>query len=195
MMQLDLLETPQEAPKDHSLFLAVMPDRPAAEAILEHANSLRNGRGSLRPIHHLHVSLHGFGNFSEIPESIVSKVEQACAKVANKTAPCEIIFDRVMRYGGGSVVMTDTASANESLKEMHRALERELLLSGASKSISNSLSPHVTMLYDAPSIDDQAMRPFAWTAREIVLIDSWQGKTQYKILGRWALGGHLIPPV
>ena len=44
--------------------------------------------------------------------------------------------------------------------------------------------PHVTLLYDARSVDEHPIQPIFWTVTEFVLIRSMKG---HDYLGRWPL--------
>ena len=50
-------------------------------------------------------------------------------------------------------------------------------------------APHLTLLYDACRVDEQAIDPVGWTVREFVLVHSLLGQTTYIPLGRWPLRG------
>jgi 2'-5' RNA ligase len=52
-----------------------------------------------------------------------------------------------------------------------------------------AFAPHITLWWDEERIEAQPTAPVAWTAREIVLIDSIQGEGRHNHLARWPLGG------
>jgi 2'-5' RNA ligase len=47
--------------------------------------------------------------------------------------------------------------------------------------------PHLTLLYDERSIEEQQIERIGWTVTEFVLVHSLLGRGQYDILGRWPL--------
>jgi len=49
-------------------------------------------------------------------------------------------------------------------------------------------TPHVTLLYDAQRIAENAIAPVTWTVRELVLVHSRRGEGRYVQLGRWRAG-------
>jgi 2'-5' RNA ligase len=52
---------------------------------------------------------------------------------------------------------------------------------------ARSFTPHMTLLYDARSVEARAIEPVAWTVREFVLVHSRWGRTQHILLGHWPL--------
>lgn len=178
-----------EGKPDRHLFLAIRPKGLVAEEIVKVSHQVSGGRGTPRPIEHLHVSLNGLGQFIEVPEKMVRAVDEACAKVVAKTKPFPISFTKVMPFGGGSMVMTAEADDNPLLRAMYQALERELMWSGAKRTISKSLTPHLTMRYGEHRVQEQRVARLSWVVREIELINSWQEHTHYDLLGSWELRG------
>lgn len=50
-----------------------------------------------------------------------------------------------------------------------------------------SFRPHLTLAYSSCHHAEIPVPPVSWLAREFVLIESWQKRTHYRLLGRWPL--------
>jgi 2'-5' RNA ligase len=59
-----------------------------------------------------------------------------------------------------------------------------LTRSGLRRVTNTNFTPHVTLLYDARSVDEHPIQPIDWTVTEVVLIRSMKG---HAYLGRWLL--------
>lgn len=189
---------PRTPPK-FNLFLAVLPDRFAAEQALGIGSSfLKEHRtsGRLRPLSKLHVSLNG-GGFDELPEDVLEKFSSAmkrAAEVIVPHTPCfEITFDRLSTFGYGNgdrpLVLTqdkEDDDSNAELKRLYEAiLEADRAIFGPMH--KSRFLPHMTLLYGKHQVQDQKAGPLSWTAREVVLILSERGADKYQILGQWPL--------
>jgi 2'-5' RNA ligase len=101
--QLELFESANRLPHAYSVFLALFPKQDAVQHIANHAPSIRGHHGltgRLRPLDHLHISLHWLGDFPEVPQSVSPAIAQACQRIADQTSPLEIQLDRVTSYRG-----------------------------------------------------------------------------------------------
>jgi 2'-5' RNA ligase len=177
------------------LFFALQPDAETAARI--HALALRL-RGVLalqgRPlaVERLHVTLCFLGNHPALPPDLV-----AAADAVAKTLSCaafELCFDQVMSFGSSrdlsgratAVVLCcdeDCAPLSALRNQLAAALSR----TGKFQLEARSFKPHVTLLYDRHAVSPQEVAATCWTAREFVLVHSLVGKSEHRVLGRYAL--------
>ncbi|HKT95401.1 MAG TPA: 2'-5' RNA ligase family protein [Paraburkholderia sp.] len=184
---------PQLAP-EHHLFFAVMPDPDTAARIAGMNGWLRSElriKTRLLGTERLHITLHSLGNFVRVPEMIVARACAAAAAATIDVPPFGVTLDRIFSFNGqpGHWPLVLTGSAGlDALTGFQRRLGSAL--GRARLRVSRArFTPHLTLLYGEGKLDPRAIEPVAWTVRELVLIDSWVGKTYYDIKGRWPLKG------
>jgi 2'-5' RNA ligase len=167
------------------LFLAAVPDPNTAARIHQLAGILKRAHkfsGKLIAPERLHVSLFFLGGLSE-PD-----IEAACAAAAEVRAePFEVLFDRTASFRGkrGSrpfVLVGDDGL--QRLESFRRMLGAAMMRSGLRRVANSNFTPHVTLLYDARSVEEYPIPPVVWTVTEFVLIRSLGG---HACLGRWPL--------
>lgn len=184
---------PTETPFDH-LFFAVMPDAAAARRISALAEDLRRehalrGR-ALRP-ERFHVSLRSLGSVDrsrELPRGFVARASKAAADV--NVPAFEVVFDRVCSFGrgrGSRPIVLRGGAGLVSVHALQQALEERLRAEGFIANSRSKFTPHLTLLYGEHDIAPRAVDPIAWTVRELVLIRSSVGRSEYRFLGRWPL--------
>ena len=191
--QLDLFGVPEPAPLKYGVFLAIFPDQFTADHIVEQAAEIckrHRLRGRLRPIHHLHISLHSLGGYSAVPYKILPFVAEICKAAIANMPPFGITLDRVISFRGGftnrPVVLINHSDGNAALTQLHHTIGTEL-----SKYLRHSrnlgFNPHLTLLYDQQSIPEEPIDPISWKVDEIVLVCSEVTATKYERLGHWEL--------
>lgn len=185
---LDGLAAPH--PTDR-LFLAVMPSTAAAARMAALAGDLRERlrlQGRPRPTSHLHVTLHHLGDFAGLPQQRVEDARSAAAGVASDAFDAR--FDRVGSFAGRPgkhpFVLLGAGGAS-GLAALHAGLGARLAAAGLARR-ERAFVPHVTLLYDTRNVAEQPVEPLGWAVREFVLVHSLLGRTEYRVLGRWALG-------
>lgn len=174
------------------LFLAVFGKEDESLRAHEIGQSLRltHGlRGRPLPPKRLHETLVHLGDFSGVPGEVVENARSASAKVASGMRRFEMVFNRVMSFprkvGRRPLVMLDGGHCLV-IHELQQRLCAALGISGGGR----KFTPHVTLLYDEREIAEQFLpEPVVWTVSEIVLVHSLVGKSTYRELGRWELGG------
>jgi 2'-5' RNA ligase len=75
------------------------------------------------------------------------------------------------------------------LRRLHRLLGEAMRRAGLWRTVRNSFTPHVTLLYDSRSVAETPVPLVRWTVREFVLIHSPQGHSRHNHLSRWELDG------
>lgn len=184
--------TPQ--PISHSLFLALFPDHATIQRICEKMAGIRQQHGltsKMRPLDHLHLTLHWIGDYPEVPEDLVQIIGRACKQVAERVRPFEVRLDQVLSFRGrpgrNPLVLSGNDADNARLTSLHQTLLVELAKVLPMKKGGLKFHPHLTLLYDKPSNIKAPVDPVTWTAGEIVLVCSEVGRTKYHHLGGWKL--------
>lgn len=169
-----------------SLFLATLPDAAAALHISRLAASLKRAHGfSGEPIapDRLHVSLFFLGRLRD-DMAYVARPEVGELPIA----PFEVRFDRTASFRGrpdGRPFVLIGDDGLGQLKSFRRRLAAWLAGNGFKRPAKTNFEPHVTLLYDAHTVDEYPLaEPVCWTVREIVLIQSRRGHTH---LAKWRL--------
>src|SRR5690242_13082171 len=101
--QLSLFESHRPNDGKCSFFLALFPDPNTAARMIELGNTIRseNGmRSRLRPLTHLHFSLHFFGYDLDVSKALVAALDLTCKAVAGQTPPFDVELGRVMSFRG-----------------------------------------------------------------------------------------------
>jgi len=174
------------------LFFAVMPPPAVAERsakLAEHVRAQFGLSGRPRPTGHLHVTLHHLGDFAGLPAQRIAAASAAAAEL--RVAAFAARFERVGSFAGRAarspcVLLGDPAAAGWT--HLHGELGKRLAAAGVLRP-ERAFVPHVTLLYDARAIATQPVDPIDWPVRELLLIHSLLGRTEYRVLGRWPLAG------
>ena len=167
------------------LFLAAVPDAGTAERIHRLAGVLKRAHqfdGELIASERLHISLFFLGG---LPESHIRVACEAAAEL--RTEPFEVSFDRTASFRGrpgNRPFVLIGESGLRRLSSFRRMLGAALTRSGLRRVANANFTPHVTLLYDARSVDEHPIQPIVWTVTEFVLIRSMNG---HQYLGRWPL--------
>ena len=167
------------------LFLAAVPDAGTAERIHRLAGVLKRAHkfdGKLIAPERVHISLFFLGG---LPERHIRAACEAAMEV--RTAPFEVSFDRTASFrgrAGNRPFVLIGENGLRGLESFRRMLGGALTRSGLRRVASTNFTPHVTLLYDARSVDEHPILPIFWTVTEFVLIHSMKG---HDYLGRWLL--------
>ena len=175
---------------DARLFLAAIPDAASAARIHQLAGVLKRAHrfsGKLIEPARLHVSLFFLGG---LPEQDIRAARATAADV--RIAPFEVSFDRTASFRGkrGSrpfVLVGDMGL--QRLVSFRRMLGEAMLRRGLRRVANTNFTPHVTLLYDARSVEEYPIEPISWTVNEFVLIRSLKG---HEYLARWPLEAQAV---
>ena len=167
------------------LFLAAVPDADTAERIHRLAGVLKRAHhldGKLIAPERLHISLFFLG---VLPERIIHAACGAAADV--RAAQFEVSFDRTASFRGRTgnrpfVLIGENGLGR--LLSFRRVLGAALTRRGLRRVANTNFMPHVTLLYDARSVEEHPIWPIFWTVTEFVLIHSMKG---HDCLVRWPL--------
>lgn len=102
-------------------------------------------------------------------------------------SPFEVWFDRIASFRGRPghhvfVLMGDDGLSG--LKLLRRTLGDAMVRNGLKHLVKAEFTPHITLLYDRLTVEEQPIEPIVWTIGEFVLIHSMNGHTH---LARWPL--------
>jgi 2'-5' RNA ligase len=177
-------------PLRDGLFFAVFPDQEAARCIAQRARQLRAEHSladrQLRT-ERFHVTLHSLGRYATLPLELVMLARHAAARVAMR--PFAVEFNAAGSFPG-STLKPFVLLGDEHVVALHMLrdkLDEALREVGLQSGKGTAYNPHVTLLYDHPTITPRAIEPVAWQVREFVLIHSLLGQTRHISLGRWPL--------
>jgi RNA 2',3'-cyclic 3'-phosphodiesterase len=138
----------------------------------------------------LHITLNHLGDHAGLPRDMVALALQAAETLA--MAPFEVVFDRVVSFGGRPGNLPFVLRGGEGLAQLlafQNALAVAMRRTGSriGKWAESNFTPHVTMLYDSQSVAEQRVEPVRWMVREFVLVHSLLRQTRHEVLGRWTL--------
>ena len=167
------------------LFLAIVPDPAAAERIYRLASVLKRAHrfdGKLIPPDRLHISLF---SLTGLPNP---QVGAACEAAKDfRAEPFEVSFDRTTSFRGGPGNRPFVLIGEEGLRRLQsfrQMLAAALTRGGLRRPANTNFTPHVTLLYDARSVDEYPVEPVVWTVAEFVLVYSLKG---HRHIARWSL--------
>jgi 2'-5' RNA ligase len=168
------------------LFFAVLPDEKTVEAICAARRQLCEKTGLCGPEilpEHLHVTLWHVGDAIVPPTSgDIDALMQRASTV--EAPPFEIAFRRAKSLSRGAFVLYGGKGSTD-LEALSAWLRDVLTRPGAEK--KRPFMPHMTLLRSETILPPRAIKPIAWTAREIVLVHSLLGKTIHRHVGRLPL--------
>ena len=146
------------------LFLAAVPNAGTAERVHRLAGILKRAHkfdGKLIAPERLHISLFYLGG---LPERQVHAACEAAADVRAKRF--EVSFDRTASFRGREgnspfVLIGDDGLGR--LQSFRRMLGAALTRRGLRRVANTYFTPHVTLLYDARSVEEHPIDPVFWT--------------------------------
>ena len=174
----------------HRLFFAAHPDASALDAIGQAAAKLRDAkliRGRWTQPAKYHMTLRFLGDFREPVAEILAQA--SAAAVTLRTAPFEVVLDRVTTFRGrfqAPCVLRCAASSEQAVRSVWSALGDALAQQGVDHRIDNRFIAHVTIAYGDRTLQEPvAIEPIVWRIDEFTLMDSH--KSQYHVQARWPL--------
>jgi 2'-5' RNA ligase len=195
MQQLDLFSSLSAPAPVNDIFLAILPDLETTQSLAALTTRLQNQyglRGKPRPMDHLHITLHDVGRFREVPDVLIQSISRACDAIARKTMAFEITLNQALSFRRNSapypLVLEGDSTANAALFTLHEHLLSVLKSPTGQDSKSTSFRPHLTLSYADAMPNAVSIEPIRWTACEMVLINSVQGRTQHQHLAKWSFG-------
>ena len=190
---------PQRRPEGpNTVFFALVLDVDQSRPILDLQARLHAEEGLTgKPIDaaRLHVTLHDLGGHDEPSVTFVDAARRAGESVS--MASFEIVFDRAQSFprqrGKRPFVLIGSEQSTALAALRH---ELGVAISAAGLWRHEALTPHMTLLYDARTVNPRPIEPVGWRVTEFALVQSFKGRGLHKRLGAWPLhnGGHETPP-
>lgn len=137
-----------------------------------------------------HVTLYHIGDFAGVPPQTVAMAKAAGAALAAEMQAFEITFDRAASFASKRSNHPYVLLGNDGIAAVvhfQQALRMAMARAGLKVSNTQTYTPHVTLLYDAKSVDAHPVEPVTWVVSEFVLVHSLLGETRHVPLARWAL--------
>jgi 2'-5' RNA ligase len=186
-------DRPEAAPADHYLlFFALLPPAPVRCAAFMQGQRLRRAFGLAKPVmaeDRLHVTLQPvIGLPQQIPRLLVQAAIAAGQTVVPACRAVDMRFDR----SGSMGVRPPTVLALHGDKASCQAialLRRPLIaaLRQHGFSIQPHDAPHLSLVYSTDVVPSRSIEPLCWTATELVLVLSHQGRGHHQHVARWPL--------
>lgn len=183
-------QPPWRPNRPNPLFIAIRVPPDAAAGIqlsVQDLSARNNLSGSLVDDGRLHISLVEVGGGflgDDAPRNVVALVTEAVSSII--MPPFKVTLDRAMKF---KPIVLLPGEGREAMMQLERALAERLARVGFKTAPPSRFKPHISVLYDAERIEEQAIIPVSWTVEEFVLIYSLYGKTIHKLEGRWPLRG------
>ncbi len=179
-------------PTDRIFFGLYLTERvaPQVQQLATRLRAEHGLRGGPLLTEHFHVTLCKVGDFAGLPAQVVAMAREAGAAMAAAMQPFEITFNRAASFGskrGNHPYVLLGSDGIAAVVHFQQALRVAMAKAGLKVSSKQSYTPHVTLLYDATSVEEHAVEPVSWTVNEFVLVHSLLGETKHPPLGRWAL--------
>ncbi len=148
--------------------------------------------GAQRPASVLHVTMLLVAEYNgRLPRELLEEIDRALSKIRH--APVVVMFNRAGSFKSRKPEAPFVLDGHEAagLYALRLAIITALQVRDIIGAPPRRYSPHMTLAYSYRRAPRIAVDPFMWEAREFQLIESWQGKTKYVELGRWALNHHV----
>ncbi len=195
MQQLDLFSSVSAPAPFNDIFLAILPDQETSHYLAALTTKLQNQyrlRGNPRPMDHLHITLYDLGRFRDLPTPLIESISRACDAIARNTMAFEITLNQAISFcrktAPHPLVLEGEFAANVPVLTLHEQLLK-LLKTPTGKEFKTELfRPHLTLSYGEALPNSVSVEPIVWTVREMVLINSVQGRTQHEHLAKWQFG-------
>jgi len=174
---------------DRPLFM-LRPEIAQAQAMADLTGELKRGYGLTgKPFasDRLHSTLHHLGDYVELSPELVTMAKRAAATVA--MPPYEVTFDRVVTFSGSPGRRPLVLRGGDGIVPLQRAIGEAMTKVGLGAFVNQSFTPHITLLWGAGIVEEQAVETFRWTVREFALVNSRVGQGEYVVLGQWLLRG------
>jgi RNA 2',3'-cyclic 3'-phosphodiesterase len=138
----------------------------------------------------LHLSLHHLGDHKRLKPKLLYAARRAAEAVLIRQF--EVTFSIIRSFevtppAGGRPHRHPLIllCQGEALPELHRILGAGMKKNGLRG--AKHFTPHITLAYSPKLVLEQAIEPVRFFVRELVLIHSKLGLSQYHIVGRWPL--------
>jgi len=131
----------------------------------------------------LHMTLAVLAQSRKPDPAILGEVTEALRD--HRLFACTIALQR-LAVGSGSAVLL-TAGRQDEVRAQQASLMQCLVGHRIVPTHPRKFTPHVTLGYGPQTSGSRAIGPILWLADQLVLIESWVGRTVHRVLARWAL--------
>jgi len=168
----------------HRLFWAIRPIAPIDVQIGNFIEQLAPGAPRVRN-DRLHVTMGITEDFREEPIDLAATMIEISDDIAAR--PFEMMVDRLAGSGGSVALRPSRRVAG--LYALHDQIIDVARRARLALRRQWHFSPHITLFYRDGVPFTRNITGFRWRVDELVLIHSLVGRTEHRVLGRWALGG------
>lgn len=192
--QMSLAGFAEAAPKDR-LFLGIFPDETAQVAIAEVMQRVLREHGLHgKPFlpSRFHLTVHHLGDYPELRPELIDAALTAIGRIA--IPAWDIALDHVSSFRGRRKhpIVLRCPDVHTGVHALWHDSRAQLAAAGFAPWLQHDFTPHLTMLYGDRMLPAPIpIEPIAWTVREVVLVHSLLGKTEYRFLGSWQLAATL----
>ena len=130
----------------------------------------------------LHISLF---SLTGLPDHQICAACEAATELRSESF--EMSFDRTASFRGGAGSRPFVLIGERGLRRLQsfrQMLAAAMAQRGLRRLANTNFTPHVTLLYDARSVDEYPVEPVVWSVTEFVLVYSLKG---HRHLARWCL--------
>lgn len=177
------------------VFFALKPPRPETLALTRLGSDIARDEGltaHFHPPHRLHLSLLGWRLDDRTREQSIALGRELGRRIVWPTF--QVILSAAMSFGrSGSrpLVLCSSPGTAWALTGLHDRLLETAAALGLGLRGRTAFEPHVTLAYSRAAIAERFLHtPIGWTAKDLVLILSQQGRGRHIELGRWPF----LPP-
>lgn len=146
-------------------------------------------RRKLVPTARLHKTLVVSEDYDEPQPRLASRAMTAMDGLA--LGSCTVSLDTLYCTDGWAGLAPRRRLSD--LAYVQRCIERCVTAAGFPVRHRFRFNPHVTLAYGHGAGPTLHIPPIGWAPDEVVLIESWVGRTRYRVLGRWPLGNGVVP--
>jgi RNA 2',3'-cyclic 3'-phosphodiesterase len=148
--------------------------------------------GSEIGVDRFHISLHHVGDFRRVPPFTAYLCDRVAPAFSMPAFEIEFTilgtFPLAPPRGGKPAKYALVLGCDDAkLHELHAKLGAELEKYGLK--VASTFKPHITLLYCSVPVAFREIEPIRVVVREVFLIHSRRGLTQYVTLGKWPLDG------
>lgn len=173
------------------LLFLTFPDLDASARMASVARDLRVEHqlsGKTDATGRFHITLQHIGDYPALPYDVVEAAMEAASAIAMPSFTVTFDTASSFRSRGPHPLVLRGNHGVAGLLSLQQRLGAAMERIGLGPARRQSLTPHVTLLRDARSIDEQPIEPVTWTVRKFVLGYRLLGHSQYGPLRRWRLG-------
>jgi RNA 2',3'-cyclic 3'-phosphodiesterase len=182
-------------PARDNLFFGLLWQASSAIEIAKAADGLRHLHGLVGRLiepERLHVSLHAVGRYDGLHNFVVERAYEAGAMVSTSTSPFALVFDRAVSFANRRrqrPLVLRPGYDLVRLSALHDVLGRAMKRARIGRHVVSHFTPHMTLLYDGRTVQEQPIAPIRMDVHDFVLVHSLVGQSRYIELARWPLRG------